>query len=242
MAVYEVSDMDQKSFIGSPASGNKSWGGGSDPSDSPKKSRWHFPWIGRSRIEVDVLRSWSPPASLIRPSSNGQINSPHWVFSSRCQMRPSSPTPQCPQPVCHPSKFSPAYRAYPRNNPGKTFFPNWWILDWSFAVIGWYSTNEPNGIIGPLKRLPKTSFSRASSHQIINLWRFADRCNIPWNLPTNFQTWLQQYRGAFLYSAQCSFSNPICFWFVWCWRTMNPGKIFTSFAEFQGIVSVNKWL
>ena len=57
--------------------------------------------------------------------------------------------------------------------------------------------------------------------------------------PTNFQTWLQQYRGAFLYSAQCSFSNPICFWFVWCWRTMNPGKIFTSFAEFQGIVSVN---
>ena len=26
---------------------------------------------------------------------------------------------------------SPAYRAYPRN----TFFPNWWILDWSFAEM-----------------------------------------------------------------------------------------------------------
>ena len=26
--------------------------------------------------------------------------------------------------------------AYPRNNPGKTFFPNWWILDWSSAEIG----------------------------------------------------------------------------------------------------------
>ena len=37
----------------------------------------------------------------------------------------------------------------------KTFFPNWWILDWSFAVIGWYSTNEPNGMIGPLNGCPK---------------------------------------------------------------------------------------
>ena len=39
-------------------------------------------------------------------------------------MRTSSPTPQCLQPVCHPSKFPPACRGYPRNNPGKTFFPN----------------------------------------------------------------------------------------------------------------------
>ena len=54
-----------------------------------------------------------------------------------------------------PFQIHPAYRAYPRNNPGKTFFPNWWILDWSFAVIGWYSNNEPNGIIGPLNGCPK---------------------------------------------------------------------------------------
>ena len=32
-----------------------------------------------------------------------------------------------------PFQIPPAYRAYPRNNPGKTFFPSWWILDWSFA-------------------------------------------------------------------------------------------------------------
>ena len=31
-------------------------------------------------------------------------------------------------------------------------------------------------------------FHRASSHQIIDLWRFADRCNIPWNRPTNFHS------------------------------------------------------
>ena len=52
--------------------------------------------------------------------------------------------------------------------------------------------------------------------------------------------WLQQYgRGAFFHSAHCSFSNPICFWSVWCRRTMIPRKLFTSFAKFWGIVSVN---
>ena len=54
------------------------------------------------------------------------------------------------------------------------------------------------------------------------------------------QTWLQQYsRGAFLYSAHCSFGNTISLRSVWCRRAMIPGKIFTSFTEFQGIVSVN---
>ena len=58
--------------------------------------------------------------------------------------------------------------------------------------------------------------------------------------PIFIQTWLQQYgRGVFFYSAHCSFSNPICFWSVWCWRKMFPGKIFTSSAKFQGIASVN---
>ena len=33
-------------------------------------------------------------------------------------------------------------------------------------------------------------FHRASSHQIVDLWRFADRCNIPQNLPTNFHSYL----------------------------------------------------
>ena len=74
-----------------------------------------------------------------------------------------------------PFQIPPAYRAYPKNNPGKTFFPNWWILDWSFAVIGWCSTNEPNGMIGPLQNV----FHGASVHQIIDLERFADRYSIP---------------------------------------------------------------
>ena len=101
----------------------------------------------------------------------------HWVFLSRYPMRPSSPTPQSLQPTRHPSKF-PSHRAYPKNNPSKTFFPNWWILDWYFAEIGWYSTSEPNGMI-VFKTVLQNVFQKASSNQKINLWRFADKCNIP---------------------------------------------------------------
>ena len=79
----------------------------------------------------------------------------HWVFLSRFLMRPSLPTPQCLQPSCHPSKFHRRAESIQENNPGKTFFPNWWILDWSFAEIGYNSTNEPNGMIGPSNGSPK---------------------------------------------------------------------------------------
>ena len=57
-------------------SGSESWGCGRDPSDFPTKSTWPSPWIGRGRIKVDVLSSWSPPKVLIRPSPIGKINSP----------------------------------------------------------------------------------------------------------------------------------------------------------------------
>ena len=58
--------------------------------------------------------------------------------------------------------------------------------------------------------------------------------------PYLIQTWLQQYcGGTFFHSANCSFSNTISLRSVWCRRAMIPGEIFTSFAEFQGIVSVN---
>ena len=58
--------------------------------------------------------------------------------------------------------------------------------------------------------------------------------------PFFIQTCLQQYcRRTFFHSAYCSLSNPICFRSMWCRRAMIPGEIFTSFAEFQGIVSIN---
>ena len=67
-------------------------------------------------------------------------------------MRPPFPAPQCLPPICHPFQIPPAYKAYPRNNPGKTVFPDWCILDWSFAEIVYYSTSAPNGMIGPFSK------------------------------------------------------------------------------------------
>ena len=73
-------DMDQESFVASPASGNESWGGeGGDRSDSPRKSLGPSPRIGWSRIKVDVLSSWSPPTNFVRPSATGSMHFPFLV-------------------------------------------------------------------------------------------------------------------------------------------------------------------
>ena len=116
------------------------------------------------------------------------------------------------------------------------------MRDWSFAVKRWYSTNEPDGTRGPLHGcLPKTSFIERLPirQQICDVSQigvaFHGICP-----PTFIYTRLQQYsRGAFLHSAHCSFRNTMSLRSVWGRRAMIPGEIFTSFAEFQGIVSVN---
>ena len=120
-----------------------------------------------------------------------------------------------------PFQIHPAYKAYPRNNPGKTFFPNWWILDWSVAEIGI--------ILNQWTKRHDRSFKRFSKTSLI--WGFPIRQEIL-NISQIGIAFhgicppiLQQYgRGAFFYSAHCSFSDPTCFWSVWCRRTMIPGK------------------
>ena len=85
-----------------------------------------------------------------------------------------------------PQQIHTAYKAYPRNNPGKTFFPNWWILDWSFAVIQWCSTNEPTGMIGLVNGSPKRLSNGVSFfRQTRDLELFAHSYSTPWNLFTN---------------------------------------------------------
>ena len=62
--------------------------------------------------------------------------------------RPGFPTPQMSTTITSLFQILPAYKTYPRNMPGNICLPNWWILDWSFEEIGWYSTNEPDGKSG----------------------------------------------------------------------------------------------
>ena len=119
--------------------------------------------IGRSRIKVDVLSSWSLPRTLVRPSASGKIKFP---FSSRDitslpslfeWMSDASIVSNSSRSATNMSPFRihPVYKVYPSNNPGKTFFPNWWTLDWSFAEIRQHTTSEPNGMIGSLNGFPK---------------------------------------------------------------------------------------
>ena len=67
-------DMDEKTFIASPASGNEvmRWWKKRDPSDSPRKSLRLSPWIGWSRVKVEVLSSCAcdlrAPHRLTRPA------------------------------------------------------------------------------------------------------------------------------------------------------------------------------
>ena len=80
-----------------------------------------------------------------------------------------------------------------------------------------------------------------SSHQTRDHGRFADRYSIPWNLPTNFhldpiatiRQWCLLLLCALLFQQSHTFFRS-----VWCRRTMIPGKIFTGFAKFEGIVYV----
>ena len=76
--------------------------------------------------------------------------------------------------------------------------------------------------------------------EILNV--FVDKYDIPWNLPTNFHPDLIvtiRQRCLPLLCALLPLSNPICFWSVWCRRTMIPRKMFMGFAKFQRSVSVN---
>ena len=111
-------DMDQKSFLASPASGYESGGsGGGDPSDSPGKSLLSSPPIGwclyQGGCSQFLISSKGFDSSICGWRSEFSIFFGKYYFLciesflSRFPMRPSFPTPQCLQPLCYPSKFSP---------------------------------------------------------------------------------------------------------------------------------------
>ena len=74
-----------------------------------------------------------------------------WAFGRGVLTRPTCSNSFMSVSGMSPFQIPPAYCAYPRNFPGKTFAPNWCSRDWSFTETGWYSTIVPNSITGPLK-------------------------------------------------------------------------------------------
>ena len=126
-------------------------------------------------------------------------------------------------------------------NHGNTLGPNWWCIDRMLAEIGSHSTIAPNGITDPSKGIPnRLSYGVFPSDK--RSWMFRR-----WQWHSMESVHHSSSRPDFNNTAEVpSFTlrtalsaNPISLRSVWCRRAMIPCKIFTSFAEFQGIVSVN---
>ena len=157
-------EMDQKPFRASHASESESWGSGWGPSESPRFFYviYSSNWV--SRIKVDVLRSWSPPGSSIRPSATGKLIFHflweislllHWVFQSRFLMRPSFPTPKFLQTIRHPSKSHPRTERIQGTIQVRISFQIDGFLTCLSQKLGnKHSPNGPNGMIGPLNGFP----------------------------------------------------------------------------------------
>ena len=91
--------------------------------------------------------------------------------------------------------------------------------------------------------VPQSVSHMGSSHQIRDLERFADRCSIPWNLPTNFHPDLIATILQRCLLPLCALLFQQSHLFLICVvSTYNDSKkkhFFTGLAKFQGIVSVN---
>ena len=97
-----------------------------------------------------------------------------------------------------PFQIPPAYKAYPRNNPGKTFFPklmdSWLVLRSFWVILNQWTRRKD----WAFKWFSKTHFVWIFPirQEILNVSQIGK--NIPWNLPTNFHpemiaTILQMY-------------------------------------------------
>ena len=97
---------------------------------------WKRPFCFSKKVNITLSLNWSMP--YLNSPSLGNITS--FALSLFEWISDASIVSNSSRSAISTSPFQilPAYRAYPRNNPGKTFFPNWWILDWSFAVLEWY--------------------------------------------------------------------------------------------------------
>ena len=150
----------------------------------------------RLRIKVDFRKIWSPPDNLTVPSAIRKEFDCFTFF--RASVPPSHSLRAW---ISDASKFSssymsvnmmslfqilPAYNAYRRNIPSRTFLSNWWSIDWSVGEIGWCSVMDPKGITDSLNGSPNRRLYEFSSWRR-DLKHFADNSNIPWNQSIAFR-------------------------------------------------------
>ena len=181
--------MDQKSFLASPSYHDESRSG---VEEDPSGSRWRrfpcsSPRSGRSRIEVDVLRMWSPAESFTVPSAIGKMNcSPLMGVNTSFALSLSaliSDASICSNSAMSATNKSPfqiltrAKRIQRRIQVRLLDRKMQWRQVFGRKRVIFYHRSKRNN--RAIKWFPKTSLIWASSHQTWDLERFADRCNIP---------------------------------------------------------------
>ena len=110
--------------------------------------------LGLFRVDPELRwifgKTLSPPNNLIGFSKFSPLFGVMISFADASKFSP----PQICATRTSPFPFHPAYNAYPKNIPSRTFLPNWWRVDWWFAEIGLDSVIGPNKITGPLNGSP----------------------------------------------------------------------------------------
>ena len=157
----------------------------------------------------------------------------HWAFGRGVQMRPSAPILQCLRPKCLLSD-STRVQCITEKNTWQEFCSKLMHSRFVFRRNRVIFDHSSKRYYWSVKRHSEPPFIGCLPirQEILNVSQIAVAFHgiCP---PIFFQTWLQQYcRCPFLYSAHCSFSNPIRFRSVRCWRTMVPRYFFTELAKF----------
>ena len=246
-------EMDQKSSRASAASGNESrkCSGSGDPSDSQWKSWWFSPRIEWSRTKVDVLSTWSPPKRFYCSICDGEYEHFTTIRHFRLFRVESFSMGFWCVHLFQLLKVHNRYVSFPDSSRVQYITEEYSkeylltkLMDSSLVFCGyrmifnnqWTNLNDRS-----FKMVLQIAFRTVFSHQTCDLACFVDSSSTPWNPPTNFhldllakiqQMSLLQF--CVLLSQQShSFLNSEGR------RTVFPREIFTSFAKFQGIVSIN---
>ena len=138
-------------------------------------------------------------------------------------MRPSFPTPQGLQPICHPSKFSPRTERIQGTIQVRLSFQIDGFLTGPSQLKGdTQPVNQTECLV--LFKVLQNVFRIEFSHQTRDLECFADRHSIPWNLLTNFHSDLIATIRQRCLPLLCAllFRQYHLFPIVWCRRTMIP--------------------
>ena len=223
----------QKSLFASSSRVDSSWSrvGERNSHDFPWRIAFSSPRSGHSRFQVDVLRRCSPPKILTVPSLGKWVE--FWCvhllqFFNVCDHNAPFPAPFRRQHTL---------KEFTWQNFCSKLMQSWLV----FRRITVTFDHCSRRYSWPVKTHSERPFIFCfpTSWEILNVGQKAITFHKIRTIRHSDWTAIAQQMCPLFHSAHCSFSNPISLRSVWYRLAMIPRKIFTNFAKFQRIVSVN---